>query len=129
MSVTDTVREIRALLGDGFQLSDLGRAAELAYAEIRTGELSGILDSTERAAAVVTILERAIDETDGPGPDWVVDPIAKAAVRLAAPGVVAWVERLAIQIRAEVLRELQPETKPTAPPGAVNPTTSTETTP
>jgi len=94
MSIDATVMKIRELFADGFQLADLPRAAELAYAEIREGNLAGLLDSTERTAAVLAILDRVIDETDAPGPDWLVDPATRMIAHAVVPGIVAWVERL-----------------------------------
>lgn len=92
MSIEEAVAQIRAQFADGFQLSDLLPCIRLAWDE---AQVLKDLDHSQRVATVLAIVERVVDETDAPGPDWIVDRAALAVAHAIVPGLLAWIEERA----------------------------------
>jgi len=102
-----SIDRVAGLLSDGLQVDDaaalIREAVEVAEA---VGEVEALTGSEKRAVAldlvdrflalaapqVQAFCDHLADTTDGPGPDWLVDPIVK---RAAPPIVVGTVRKLA----------------------------------
>lgn len=111
MKVNDRIEacidRVAALLADGLQVDD---AAVLIREAVECAEAIGEvekLNGTEKRALALDLVDRFVriaepqvqafvdklaDSTDGPGPDWLVDPILK---RTAVPIVAATLRHLA----------------------------------
>lgn len=101
-----SIDRVAALLADGLQVDDaaafIHEAVECAEAIGEVERLSGpekralALDLVDRfltlaAPQVQAFVDKLADTTDGPGPDWLVDPIVK---RAAVPIVVGTIKRV-----------------------------------
>lgn len=69
--------QVIAEFADGFQFSDIFKVIPLIMEIV---ERIGGLTSEEKKQTVIKIVDYILDETDGPGPDVIIDPLLKRVV-------------------------------------------------
>lgn len=75
--VLQYANDIKATFNDGFQLTDIFVVISKAVDIVKEFQ---DFPEAERKSLAIMIVDKVIDETDGPGPDAIIDPILKAVV-------------------------------------------------
>lgn len=87
--------EIKAAFDDGFQLSDIVLVTERA---VELAEGFENMPGAEKKELAKSVIYKVIDETDGPGPDFLIDPILKLVVSFTIDKIVEKVKEQAAHV-------------------------------